>query len=519
MNNHDEIYRIVSASGVRKLDEDMNRFDDIDVCAICNLKSDIPLMLDAHEPSCVVISDSIQGEEELIELIISEHIKHPNTRVIYLAGELDSRDTARIDQLGTLVLNGVYDIIFGKINPHVIHDAILYPKMREAVNHLTHHLLNRKAEIKNAAGSFEYEGFVEETVKETDDNLFMVWSPKPGSGKSFISANLAVACAKYGVDKPKVALIDGDLQNLSIGNILGIKQDEKRNLRTAMITITDILNGSCNSEERKRRAEKTVRDCFVRYQHLSNLDVLAGSFLTPTEIDGLNITHEHYRELLRIIEDYYDIIIVDLNSSVTHATTYEMMRMSKEIFCVINLDYNNILNSSRYSQTIKTFRVEDKLKYILNQDIRNDSGKFGTDLEELSFTADNVEDQIIHLTARIPSVEPSVFFNRQFEGVPIVLYKKPYTDRTRLAFLELAQEICEIDQEAIEKLRNKVNKVKKPMFSFLNFGRKKEVKPPPEKPNFQPTIPLPKKGDLAAPEEPEEKDEKNDSANSGVIVQ
>lgn len=505
MNHFEETYTIISASGIRKLDEDMSRFTDINVCAICNLKSDISLMLDAYEPQCIIISDNIQGEEELIELMINEHIKHPNTRFIYLAGELDSRDTARIDQLGTLVLNGIYDIIFGKINPHVIHDAVLYPKMREAVNHLTHHLLNKKAEIRNASGCFVYEGFSEETVKEADHNLFMVWSPKPGSGKSFISANLAVACAKYGLNKPKVALIDGDLQNLSIGNILGIKPDEKRNLRTAMIAITDILNGSCSTEERKRRAEKTVRECFVRYSHLANLDVLAGSFLTPTEIDGLNITHNHYRELLRIIEDVYDIVIVDLNSSVTHTTTYEMMKMSKEIYCVINLDYNNILNSSRYSQTIKAFQVEDKLKYILNQDILNESGKFGTDLEELSFTADNVEEQIIHLTARIPNVEPSIFFNRQFEGIPIVLYKRPYTNRVRLAFLELAQGICEIDPDTIRKLKERVSGEKKPLFSFFNFKKNKEPKPIPEKPNFTPPIPLPNKEDMAAPKNISEK--------------
>ena len=514
MTYHNEVYRIVSASGVRKLDEDMNRFEDIEVCGICNLKTDIPILLDQNLPHCLVISDSIQGEEEMIELIIREHTKHPDTRFIYLAGELDSRDTARMDQLGSLVLNGIYDIIFGKVNPHVIHDAILYPKMREAVDHLTHHLLSRKAEIRNAAGSFEYEGFAEEDVKEENHNLFMVWSPKPGSGKSFISVNLAVACAKYGVDKPKVALIDGDLQNLSIGNILGIKPDEKRNLRTAMITITDILNGSCNTEERKRRAEKTVKECFVRYSHLSNLDVLAGSFLTPTEVDGLNITHNHYRELLRIIEGVYDIVIVDLNSSVTHATTYEMMRMSKEIFCVINLDYNNILNSSRYSQTLRTFRVDDKIRYVLNQDIRNDSGRFGTDLEELSFTADNVEEQIIHLTARIPSVEPSIFFNRQFEGVPIVLYKKPYTDRTRLAFLELAQEIYAIESDEIEKLRSKVSGEKKPFFASI-FGKKKAEKPEPVKINIEPGVPLPEK-EVVSYENMDDKSEKQES--SGLII-
>lgn len=490
MDIHSTIYKIVSASGVRKLDEDMNRFDDLDVCGVCNLKSDISLLLDEYQPSCLIISDSIQGEEELIELMIREHSRHPETRVIYLAGELDNRDTARVDQLGTLVLNGIYDIVFGKINPHVIHDAILYPKMREAVDHLTHHLLNRKAEIRNAAGSFEYEGFAEEEVREENHNLYMVWSPKPGSGKSFISANLAAACAKYGVDKPKVALIDGDLQNLSIGNILGIKQDDKHDLRTAMIAITDILNGTCNTEERRRRAEKTVRDCFVRYQHLSNLDVLAGSSLTPTEVDGLNITHNHYRELLRIIDGIYDIVIVDLNSSVTHVTTYEMMQMSKKIFCVINLDYNNVQNASRYRQTIKTFKVDDKIYHILNQDIQNSTGKFGTDIEELSFTADKVE-EIIPLTARIPSVEPSIFFNRQFEGVPIVLYKKSYTARTRLAFLELAQELYDIEPEDLEKLRAKVNGEKKSFFSSL--FKKKEEKPAPLKPDLTPGVPLPEK--------------------------
>lgn len=469
----EKIYKIIAASGLHKLDEDLARFEDIEVCGVCNIKSDIPILLDEYEPDCIVVSDKLMGEEQIIESIVKERIRHPNIRFIYLAGELDNRDTARMDQLGTLVLNGIYDIIFGKITPHIIHDVILYPKMRESVNYLTNHLLNKATEIHHAADPFIYEGFAEEQAREEKANLHMVWSPKPGSGKSFISANLAVACAKYGANHPRVALIDGDLQNLSIGNVLGIKPDEKRNLRTAMVAITDLLNGSCNTEDRRRRAEKTVRESFIRYKYLSNLDVLSGSFLTPTEVDGLNITSAHYRELLRIIEGRYDAVIVDLNSSVTHATTYEMMKMSKSIFCVINLDYNNILNSTRYAQILKTFHVDDKLKYVMNQDVRNETGHFGTELEELSLTADMVEEKIIHMTARIPNIEPSIFLNRQFEGVPIVLHKRPYTAEVRLALLKLAREVCEIDENEIQKLEGKKTEKKRSFLGFL----KKQIEP------------------------------------------
>ena len=472
----DEIkfYRVVCASGIPALDADLQRFSDMHIIGTCQLRSDIPILMEQKQPDILVISDNIQGEEEIIEMIIQEHRKFPKTRIVYLAGVLDPKDLARTDQLGALVINGIYDIVLGKITPNLIRDIIIYPKSEASVAYLKTHLLSKKAEIQNAVSGLEYEGFGEQIEAEKkNENIFLVWSPKPGSGKSFISANLAAGVAKYGVDHPKVALIDGDIQNLSIGNIMGLPEDKERNLKVAMQAISDILEGRCDNEERMRRAEKTVKNSFVRYKNLANLDILAGSSLTPQEIYDLSITGDHYKKLMEIIGDVYDYIIVDLNSSIFHPSTYTLMELCKETFCIINLDYNNILNSSRYKSSLEQFGVSDKIHYILNQDFDNDgSGRFGTDKEELNLTGDNVEEKIVHLDARIPNVEPSIFFNRQLDGKPIILYKKSYTEQTRLAFLKLAERICPIEQSAIEELSHGV--AKKKGFGFYLFRKKKD---------------------------------------------
>lgn len=469
-------YTILSASGMPVIENDLQRFSDINMVGICRLKSDIELMLKqmTELPECILISDMINGDEELIELILRVHKEYPSVRVIYMAGALDTKDLARMDQLGMLVVNGIYDIIVGKVTPTLIRDVIVYPKVKDSVSYLTTHLLSKKAEIQNAAVGFEYEGFGEqEKQRERKNNMFIVWSSKPGSGKSFISANLATAIARYGVDRPKVALIDGDMQNLSIGNILSIKPDPDRNLKVAMQTVQEILDGRCDTEERMRRAEKRIKNCFVRYKGLTNLDVLAGSALSPREAYGLNLEGKHYQKLISIIDDLYDYIIVDLNSSIFSPSTYTLMEMCKEIYCVINLDYNNILNSARYKDSLKAFNIDDKIHYVLNQDFTNDgSGAFGTDKEELNMTGDNIEEKIVHLDARIPNIEPSIFFNRQLDGRPIILHKKQYTAKVRLAILKLAQRICPIDQSVIDELEDSLGNTHKGFFSM--FKKKKE---------------------------------------------
>ena len=77
------------------------------------------------------------------------------------------------------------------------------------------------------------------------------------------------------------------------------------------------------------------------------------------------------------------------------------------------------------------------------------------------------------MTARIPNIEPSIFLNRQFEGVPIVLHKRPYTAEVRLALLKLAREVCEIDENEIQKLEGKKTEKKRSFLGFL----KKQIEP------------------------------------------
>lgn len=472
-----KIYRVLSATGRPEIDFDLQRFHDLNIIQSCNLKSDILIHLNNTNPDILLVSDSILGDEELIEIMINCHKTYPDTRIVYLAGKLDTRDTARVHQLGALVVEGIYDILLEKVTPNTIRDVILYPKTETSVSFLKNSLLSHRAEIENAAYNFEYEGFGEDIGKDYErNNLFLIWSSKPGTGKSFLSANVACSIAKYGQNHPKVALIDGDLQNLSIGNIMSIPPNPEKSIAVAMNTVTQILHGDFKTDEMMRIATKKIRNCFVRYKGLSNLDILEGSHLTPQEADSLQVTPEHYKYLISLISDYYDIIIVDLNSSIYHPSTYVLMDMCKEVYCITNLDFNNTQNMARYKDTLKSFGLESKLKYVLNQDITND-GNFGTDIEEIHFTADVIEEKkLLNFCARIPNVPSSIFYNRQFEGKPLVLYKKSYTEVPRLALMELADQFYPLNDGVLDTLRASIENRKLGLAERIRkfFSRKKE---------------------------------------------
>ena len=384
--------------------------------------------------------------------------RFPSVRIIYLAGEVDINDVSRINVLGDLVRNGIYDIYHQKkMSIAVLTDLLENPKKLEDVEYLTKYL-------------------EEETENRCYKNVVMVSSIKPGSGKSFLSVNLAAAIAKYGKNtydgrRPKVAIVEGDLQTLSVGTLLHV-ENPRRNIREALRSISRIIDDEgyiLGDDEEIEQVEKEVRSCFVKHDNIDNLFVLAGSQLSLNDLNIIN--SHHYYFLIQSIVNYFDVIIVDTNSSLEHTTTGPLLELADHCYYLLDLDSNNIRNNMRYWKELQMLGVTDKIYYVLNRDLPVE--KQDKYAERLSYSSKDVEDAGFNIIEKIPMFDMSVAYNRNYRGTPIVLDSDPKVKDVRQALLNIANTTWEIDLSRVDMLKGNATvekKEKKKGFFARIFG-------------------------------------------------
>lgn len=455
----DRIYNILLATGIPQLNEKIKEIQGFNILNTITSKSELESEIKNMNPHIVIISDWLSGGEDIINLMSNLKKQNRYVRFIYLAGKLNARDQNRINQLGKLVLSGIYDLCISEnITIDLIKDIVENPKKEEHVSYFAKNLIANSSEDsfvkENVLGLNKIDG-------DVFDNVYVFTSIKPGTGKSFLSVNTACAIAKYGKkengEKLKVALIEADMQTLSIGTLLNLKQDKEKNLKTAIQAISSIFDRGniIGNDISIYRTNKIIKDCFIPFQLVDNLSVLNGSELTPEEVSALKISPEYYIYLLDIVSKEFDIVIVDTNSSIFHITTYPLLQKAKKCFYILNLDINNVRNNLRYNGTLKSLGILDKIEWVLNEDIQNNkkNKEQGVNIEKLEFTAEDLEKNYFRLSAKIPAIPKTIFLNRLYDGTPIVLDENiPYTKEVKLAIIDLARNICTIDfNEKIKK--------------------------------------------------------------------
>lgn len=487
----ERIYKVLMATGIAALDNGVKTLEQCEVIANANSQDAIYDKIEEIHPQIVITSDWLDGEGSVIELLLDLKRQYNYIRFIYLAGQLDPRNQERIDGLGRLVLSGIYDICIAKnINLEVIDNLIKNPKQEAAVSFLAKNILNSANPSEFIKDDEILSGLSDagKMIKGTMDNVYVFTSIKPGTGKSFLSVNTACAIAAYGKrkengEKPKVALLEADLQTLSIGTILDIKEDKKKNMKSAMEAISTIFDkGNMIGDDNSiMLVNKVIHECMQPYGKIENLHVLTGSTLTPEEVDSLKITPEYYIYLLDVIRKEYDIVIIDTNSSMFHITTYPILQKAYRCYYILNLDINNIRNNLRYYGTLKKLGLVEKIRWILNENIENKKNvkENGTNIEKLEFTADEFEKQYFKLSVKVPSVPKAVFLNRLYDGTPLVLDQNiKYTKDAKLALMELANQVWDVSEELeLEKSGKKG----KGMFGGLFSSKQKKEKTKKEK--------------------------------------
>lgn len=448
-------------------------------------KKDLRKTVERLNPDIIIISKLLTGtERSIIDVILEAHIISPDTRIIYLAGEVSLINQNKTLELATLVSSGIYDIVTAsKISKNVLIDIINNPKQKKDVEYLTKGLKTGTIDESDIV-SFDEEVQDLGDIKQTGyKNLVLVSSIKPGTGKSFVSTNLATAIARFGVKKkngerPKVAIIEGDLQTLSVGTLLGYSDDEKFNLKTAMDKIAKLfINDSLTDDELLIRSTNDfLKTCFRKYDKLDNLYALTGSQLRLEELGA--IKPEYYFYLLSAIRDYFDVVILDCNSSLVHVSSGPLLELCGQAYFIINLDFNNVRNNKRYQNTLKDLGIFDKVQYVLNEDIDKEyRALMGREMiEPLQFDSKSIEDFGFKVAAKIPEIPKEIFLNRLYRGVPIILDEDEYTLKARIEISKIANSIWTVDNydwlnKEFIRYQKKVKRITKNRPSIFNLMR------------------------------------------------
>lgn len=118
----------------------------------------------------------------------------------------------------------------------------------------------------------------------------LLTSPEPGDGKSFISANLAVAFAQ---ENKKVLLIDSDLRKGRQYKIFKVENDKRKGYSNLILS---------------DKNENTIKD-FIIQTNIKNLYLLPNGAVPPNPSELLSSINN--RELLNKLKEIFDIIILD----------------------------------------------------------------------------------------------------------------------------------------------------------------------------------------------------------------
>lgn len=436
--------KIIVATGIPEYDNGIRKIEGYEYVPInIGFKSELYEACVNFKPDILIISEKLSGDELLSGIAIDIKQKLPNIRIIYLAGSVDLNNMNKINKLGAMVLAGIYDIITErKVNKGLIKSILESPKAKSDVEYLLRYFIEKK---KDNDINMEYEEEISETeiIDDYYKNVFMVSSIKPGTGKSFVSTNIATCLAKYGEEinghPPKVAIIEGDLQTLSVGTLLAI-EDDKHNLKTVMDKIATIISPDgnfVNDDLKINEVNEYILNAFKPYSKCKNLYALVGSQLTMEEIEG--ISPLYYSYLIDIVSQKFDYVIIDSNSSLLHVTTYPLLSMVNKSYYILNLDFNNARNNMRYRHTLKNLGVYDKVKYILNEDLTDSPDN----VEKLQFDS-NVLSESFELEAKIPIIPKAIFLNRLWQGTPIILDDTDYTLKARYELSKVSNQIHKI---------------------------------------------------------------------------
>lgn len=198
--------------------------------------------------------------------------------------------------------------------------------------------------------------FMEHRVK-TDHNfinlakenskVIAVSSPKGGIGRTLLTTNLAAVFARMG---KRVAIIDANLQFGEVAIYLNIKP--------------------------KRTIYEWVKEGYGRtnysidqYMHSDDKGVFVlAAPPRPEFFEG--ISEEHMREAIKLVKTQFDVVLIDLPAELSEIHL-SCLDLANEILLVTMNEISVLRISKLYLETLESINLKDKVKLILNRQLKN----------------------------------------------------------------------------------------------------------------------------------------------------
>lgn len=188
-----------------------------------------------------------------------------------------------------------------------------------------------------------------------ESKVILLTSPEPGDGKSFISANLAIAFTQ---ENKRVLLIDSDLRKGRQHRLFKAENDKSKGYSNLILSSKD---------------ENTIMNFIVKTE-IKNLDLLPSGAYPPNPSELLSSSNN--RELISKLRSMYDIIILDCAPVLGLNDTLVMTKLSDVNVVVVT---NKKTKLEALDQTNKSFNMTNaKIDgVILNKVKQKDMSYYG----------------------------------------------------------------------------------------------------------------------------------------------
>jgi len=241
--------------------------------------------------------------------------------------------------------------------------------------------------------------------------VILITSPKGGVGKTSLACNMAIAAAKYGIYRPKVAIVDmNELTYLAIQ--LGIVKGES--LEEALVGYIDK-----NILMWQYVPDTASFDQLTEYmiQHPKSGIWVVPGVQQPSELETLN--EEYVFRVVDILSREFDLVIIDGPPSLLLTTTYASAMRSTRIYVVVTPDLQCVKGVHEAMKIFShpSINVAKKVNLIIN---RYDM-QYGIGAKELS---NLLKIPVAGLVPETPEILKSIS-----SGIPFSIenQKAPYT--------------------------------------------------------------------------------------------